>query len=482
MRKNIQIALACFVVLTLVVPIVDAQLSAEYADWADGPEGFLLTKKEIKEWGKIKSDAEAERFIELFWARRNPQPNNPFNTFKAEFDAKVKFADDNFGYKTQRGSLTDRGRVLILMGRPAGRDIRGTGEVPSAGATSDSDQVRGRTDLWFYDPEKLPEEFKAKGNQLIFMFYEERLDSNIFVLDRSNRESFKAMSALARAPEVYLLHPDLTEVPKPISISGAAPAAAAHLAWLDVDDAPFDDVAITFSDLGVANDVSRPVWVHLELPPDAPPLDVIVGQVKSSEDEIVSNFETNVTPIDGQYGSVYHLAFPLENGAYTIEIAGGAGGEPQLVKSFETEVSPIPTDGVWMSPLWVGISATPNREAKLGEAFTFGGWHLMPVAGPELTKAMELAYFGFVVRPELNEEGKVDLEARVQLKRDGKNLGRALKVPLDTSNIIGDLYMYGNSIGLSGLPEAGDYGFEFEVTERISETSVTKDLSIQINE
>jgi hypothetical protein len=104
------------------------------------------------------------------------------------------------------------------------------------------------------------------------------------------------------------------------------------------------------------------------------------------------------------------------------------------------------------------------------------------VAGPEVTKAMELAYFGFIVRPELNEDGKVDLEARVQLKRDGKALGRPLKVPLETSNIVGDLYMYGNSIGLSGLPETGAYDFEFMVTEGISDTSVTKELSIQIDE
>jgi len=114
-----------FLLVVLLAPLTEAQLSSEYAGWADGPEGFLLTKKEKKEWNKVATDAEAKRFIELFWARRNPEVNNPFNSFKAEFDSKVKFADENFGYPGHRGSLSDRAKVLILMGRPGNRYRRG---------------------------------------------------------------------------------------------------------------------------------------------------------------------------------------------------------------------------------------------------------------------------------------------------------------------------------------------------------------------
>jgi hypothetical protein len=333
-----------------------------------------------------------------------------------------------------------------------------------------------------YEASKLAKEFKAKGARLIFLFIEDRLDSNNFALDRSNRESFKAMNSLTRAPEVYFLHPELNEVPKPISIAGASPASAAHLAWLDEDAAPFDDVVIVMSELGVKNDVSRPLWVHFELPPDAPSLDLIAGRVTGSDGEVVSNFEMPAAPLEGQYGSVYHLSFPLEDGSYTIDIVGAVGGEPQVNQSIEAEVSAVPEEGTWMSPLWLGISATPNREAKLGEAFTVGGWHLMPISGPELTKSSEIAYFGFVVRPALNEEGAVELRAKVQLKRDGKPFGRPLIMPLDSSHMFGDLHMFGNSIALTALPEAGPYEFEFEVMETNSDTKTARTLSIQITE
>ncbi len=166
------------------------------------------------------------------------------------------------------------------------------------------------------------------------------------------------------------------------------------------------------------------------MPPDAPDLDLLVGRVTGPEGEISSNFEIAPTPIAGQYGATYHLSFPLAVGSHTVEIVGAAGGEPQLMQSIVAEISQVPDEGTWLSPIWLGTGVTPNTEALIGEAFTIGGWHLTPISGPELTRASEIAYFGFVVRPALNEEGAVLLESTVQLKRDGKPFGKPLTVPL----------------------------------------------------
>ena len=142
----------------------------------------------------------------------------------------------------------------------------------------------------------------------------------------------------------------------------------------------------------------------------------------------------------------------------------------------------MPEEGTWMSPLWLGMGVTPNPEAKLGDPYTIGGWHLTLISGPELTREAEISYFGFVVRPVLSEDGSVALTARVRLKKDGKPLGRPLEVPLDASQILGDLYMYGNSIGLSGIPEIGSYEFAFTVTETNSDTSSERSVSVEITE
>ena len=87
-------------------------------EWDKSPAGYLLTKDEQKEWKKISTEAEARAFIDLFWARRNPNPTNAFNPFKADFENKVRYADEQYTWEKRRGALTDRGRVLIIMGAP----------------------------------------------------------------------------------------------------------------------------------------------------------------------------------------------------------------------------------------------------------------------------------------------------------------------------------------------------------------------------
>jgi GWxTD domain-containing protein len=482
--RHQRLVVVCFALSVCLAPFVEAQLSDTYVDWADGPEGFLLTKKEKKAWKKITTDAEAERFIELFWARRNPEPTSPYNAFRAEFEAKVRFADEHFGYTGRRGALSERGWVLMLMGKPHARDLRDPTQAQDLALPDDTsgETEAGRIDVWVYYSEQLPKKFKTRGPRVVYFFYEDRPDSNSFVLDRSSQESMTAMGALNRAPDVYFLHPDLMEVPKPVSIAGATSAAAAHLAWLDGGAAPFDDEAIVISELGVADAVDRPLWVHFELPPTAPELDLIVGRVKAEDGKVLSNFETTPSPIEGQYGAAYHLAFPLDEGSYTVEIAGAAGGEAQMKRSIEAEILKVPNDGPWMSPIWLSTAATLNREAKLGEAFSVAVWHLTPLSGPDVPRSAEIGYFGFVVRPAVNEEGAVEIQSRVRVKKGGRPIGRPLVSSLDAPQISGDLHVYGNFISLAGLPEPGSYELEFEIAETNSDTSVERTLSLEVSE
>jgi hypothetical protein len=273
----------------------------------------------------------------------------------------------------------------------------------------------------------------------------------------------------------------MKEVPKPVSLEGGRKAAPEHLAWLG-QDAPFNETARVRAELGVNDGVSRPLWVHIELPPDAPAIEFFAGQVESSDGEVLSNFEIDAVPLSGQYGKAYHLSFPLDPGAFTVDIVGAAAGEPQVTEEIETEVSEIGDTGTWMSPLWLGLSASPNEQARPGEPYNFGGWHLMPVSGPDFTLENEIVFFGFVVRPVLDEEGAVDLKARIRVKMDGKSMGRPLMMPLDASQIFGDLYMYGSSVGLSGLPEAGSYEFDFKVTEGTSDAFTEVSLPVDITD
>jgi GWxTD domain-containing protein len=452
--------------------------------WDESPAGFLLTKQEKKEWKKITTEAQAARFVDLFWARRNPDPAQPFNTFKAQFDSRVRYAEENFSYEGRSGALSDRAKVLILMGPPHQAEHRSPTETVESmdDTAAGTDEARANAVLWVYDPARLPEGFKVKGSRLVYIFYENKMGSNNFTLDRSHQDATVGMRALSKAPDAYLLHPNLNEIPKPVSVPGGTTASAAHLAWLDQPDAPFNDRVIVVSEPGMADAGHRPWWIHVELPPDAPQLDLFVGNVLSADGEVLSTFEAAAEPLPYGENTAYHITFPLEAGDYTIEMVGSAGEVPQFEYSDEITVPEVPTEGTWMSPIWIGLGADVEDDAMLGEAFCFGRLHLMPITKPEVTRQNEISYFGFVVRPAESQEGVAQMNCRVQLHRDGKRLGRPLDMPLEAIQVADQLFVYANSIALGGLPENGEYSIGFTITDPASELTVEREVSINLAE
>ncbi|MEJ2482793.1 MAG: GWxTD domain-containing protein [Gemmatimonadota bacterium] len=121
--------LIAFAVITLSAGIGFSALPDNWRDYFEGPPGYLITRKERKQWKKVDTPAQAEQFIDLFWAKRDPNLETPLNEFKEAFDLRVEAADTSFSNDRERGAMTDRGKVLILLGRPARRAERSS-ETP----------------------------------------------------------------------------------------------------------------------------------------------------------------------------------------------------------------------------------------------------------------------------------------------------------------------------------------------------------------
>src|SRR5687768_15430109 len=84
-------------------------------DFAKGPAQWLMTAEEKKAWRGVKTEEAAQDLVDLFWARRDPTPGTLTNEFKPEFKSRVDFANRRFKEGNKPGSLTERGRVLILL-------------------------------------------------------------------------------------------------------------------------------------------------------------------------------------------------------------------------------------------------------------------------------------------------------------------------------------------------------------------------------
>jgi GWxTD domain-containing protein len=102
--------------------------------WADGPVRYLLTDAQKAEWAAIKDPNARTDYVEKFWAGLAAAPGVDGRTYRQEFDRRVAFADANFApAPEQRGSMTDRGMVFVLLGPPsyAGRKPLRTGDDAS---------------------------------------------------------------------------------------------------------------------------------------------------------------------------------------------------------------------------------------------------------------------------------------------------------------------------------------------------------------
>lgn len=112
MRRLLSAALLAFALPAF------AALSPPVAAWGKGPAQWLMTHDEERAWSRLQTDQEANGFIDLFWARRDPTPGTERNEFLEEFDRRVASADRQFRTDRKRGAMADMGRVYIVLGPP----------------------------------------------------------------------------------------------------------------------------------------------------------------------------------------------------------------------------------------------------------------------------------------------------------------------------------------------------------------------------
>jgi len=90
--------------------------------WREGPVRYIITSEEDREYKELKSEENRSRFIETFWARRDPNPRTLINEYRREFWDRVVTANTLFSDSSKPGWKTDMGRYYILLGPPDDRD------------------------------------------------------------------------------------------------------------------------------------------------------------------------------------------------------------------------------------------------------------------------------------------------------------------------------------------------------------------------
>lgn len=97
-------------------------LGAELSQWLVGPIARLATEQEIDDYLRLKTDADARRFIDQFWATRDSDPARPGNPALELYERRAAEADKEFSEAAVAGRRTDRGTIHILYGPPESVD------------------------------------------------------------------------------------------------------------------------------------------------------------------------------------------------------------------------------------------------------------------------------------------------------------------------------------------------------------------------
>lgn len=140
---------------------VRSQAAGAVAEWAEGPVRWLILPDEERQLHRIRSNQEAVAFMEAFWRRRAADPGRPGNPFVQAFYQRVEAADRLYGEPGVRGSLTDRGRALVLLGPPAilayGQKPAATWEPGRVGGRPLAETRKAKLETWTYkEPDLSP--------------------------------------------------------------------------------------------------------------------------------------------------------------------------------------------------------------------------------------------------------------------------------------------------------------------------------------
>jgi GWxTD domain-containing protein len=466
-------------------------LSPKYSEWGNGPVQHLMTKEEKKQWKAIQTDTDADAFVDLFWAKRDPTPDTPRNEFREAFDARVKFADDNFTNHRTRGALTDRGKVLILLGGPEQASGSGgatstsslglTGKVvpeDSEGGISiprpTSNEAR---QVWTYAHDKKPKYVKRPDFVLAFV----EVGRDDWQLARTERVNPEAV--LMEAVSGLIVSPNLTKAPFSSTAPQRIHAKAFRDLFLDTAYKEFKSAnkpAVGPADLTWGEFVSPTgepfVSVQLYVPAGAeikPGQKVtFFGVIENAAGEILEVHEDSMAMNASGTDAYVDKSFPIAPGSYTATFGLAADGKVISARRTPLKIEAVDAASAGVSPLILSESVKPLDSAWGDmDPFTFGGLKVVPKGDAQFTPKGDLWYFVEMRNPGVTPEGAPKVRVQVDIAGKTPKGPVMMNFPLgdaETAKLKGtkDRYAVGLAIPLESFVP-GDYTMKLKLIDTV---------------
>jgi GWxTD domain-containing protein len=389
-------------------------------DWLKGPVQWLMTDDELKDFKKLHSDEERAAFAKTFWEKRDPTPGTPENEYQVIFWQRVAQADKSYKDIIRQGSVTDLGRVFLMLGPPT---------------TTRKDS---RYTYWDYEPS----EINGIKEKLSFSFAP--VETGILLRSPKTFESYVAAHPETRGIgwKIPQLTPqpgagDLAQTPVKEHVEDTSPESQRQIPVLDAiaakGNGPTDVPFQVTNDFYAAVDGSTLVVTTIEVPRDAAHGSGEQGifafgrLAPASGEGRVFNLTGDLPFVpaalaDSPAGSfVYQARRNLKPGAWKQIIVledkvmkgqMGALVSAVQVPDFSTKQFDLSSISLLAQFGRQDESVGPDDATKGAGLFAVGSFRIVPRAYPTLTKTDTLAFYYQIYNPGNDATtGKPNLEA-----------------------------------------------------------------------
>jgi GWxTD domain-containing protein len=445
--RNFLTALA----VTAVSASAFGALSGQYQDWGTGPVQLFFTSEENAQWKAVQTDEQAKAFIALFWARRDPTPDTPLNEFRTEIESRIMTADKEFAHEKVRGALSDRGRILVLYGKPTKIERVSSGVDPSI-TDSNADprtQDRGATiQQWTYEDATTKDIFGI--SKAAVRFSARAGDNNIYTLEPSRVNLKKAQEQVVK---LAVKQPNLTAPPTfrapapavPVAVAPAAPVVLTDLktpalteaitAFKAADKNPYEGKLYSSWNENVTGlgETFVPVMVFVpKTAAIATPAVTFFGVIQDAQGKNVAAFEEPATlqvSKDEQYVDKTLAALPAGTYKGYFGLADASGKPIAISSSDMTLRGSIDKGATEISQAIISNNLYPlDKPQAPTDPFAYGGIKVVPKADHVFRSTDELWYFFELRNPGLPEPAA---DAPVAVSADAPAVMPKIQVKID---------------------------------------------------
>ncbi len=506
-RRSLSTAAACLAALLLAAVFAapaSAQLDEIYTEWRQGPAQILMLPAEEKAWEKVSTNQEAEDFIRLFWAKRDPTPGTAVNEFRREFEQRAAYANEKFASEEEIGALTDQGRVFILLGPPrriqrsgasassTGGDfgstdsaIGGGGSV-STGTGSGTFSRGGATERmglaseerWVYEGDEKPDFIKKHRHTVRFLTKPGTDEVEL-------RSGDLALGFMGEAKRQAITQPDLTvadladmaPAAEGSGAGGVAGEAGGVTVWMGetVDDVSALRAALEGEAGGAGMHLDTGAFqagdgrwiIPYQVSAEGTDGDTasVVGELVDAGGETVAAFRHEQSWTESKSQKIAKDTLVVPPGDYELRIGVEQGDGSVAWASSEKVQVPEAGDDYWLSELIFSEDVHPMSEAQqMLEPYAWQGIVVVPKGDRSFQQGTVMWFYTHACNPQLTADGKPSL--RVTAKVEGPTAMRDA-VPVQPARAGDNCWVI--ATGLDLVPDRFPPG-EYEMTLQVRDS------------